>query len=203
MNPATDSPTRSMSAPLSDPMRVDPDRVIATLLLAFSADPGIRWCFPRTDRYVRAFPELVRLEAAAAFAAGTVDVVDGHAGSAVWVPPDAVPDEDGVVALLQRQVDAARIEDVLALNARVEQHRPTEPHWYLLCVGVDPNRQGRGHGSALLRHGLDRCDRDGLPAYLESANPRNRELYERRGFVVQAEIRVADSPPVWPMRRPA
>jgi hypothetical protein len=48
----------------------------------------------------------------------------------------------------------------------------------------------------------EHCNRDGLPAYLESGNPRNRLLYERLGFVATGEVQVAGAPPVWPMLRP-
>src|SRR5687767_6551887 len=41
-------------------------------------------------------------------------------------------------------------------------------------IGVEPARQGRGLGAALLRAQLAVCDQAGLPAYLESSNPRNR-----------------------------
>jgi hypothetical protein len=51
--------------------------------------------------------------------------------------------------------------------------------------------------------GLARADRDGLPAYLEASAPRNRALYERHGFEVVGEIQAGDSPPLWPMLRPA
>ena len=59
-------------------------------------------------------------------------------------------------------------------------------HWYLPLIGVDPFHQRKGYGSALLRHVLRLCDRDGTPAYLESTNPANVPLYERHGFRVLA-----------------
>jgi len=70
-------------------------------------------------------------------------------------------------------------------------------------IGVRPEWQGRGFGSALLRPILERCDRERLPAYLEASSPRNRALYERHGFAVVEEMRVSDSPPVWRMWREA
>jgi ribosomal protein S18 acetylase RimI-like enzyme len=105
-------------------------------------------------------------------------------------------------AHVEAHLDPARLGDVFAWGEQVGQFHPTEPHWYLAQIAVTPGRQGRGHGSALLRSGLERCDRDGLPAYLESSSPRNRALYERHGFDVIDEVRVADSPPIWPMLRP-
>jgi ribosomal protein S18 acetylase RimI-like enzyme len=77
----------------------------------------------------------------------------------------------------------------------------TEPHWYLPLIGVDPAQQGRGYGSALLRHALAACDSAGLPAYLESSNPRNVPLYERHGFEIIGVIQSGSSPEMPAMLR--
>lgn len=77
-----------------------------------------------------------------------------------------------------------------------------EPHYYVRDVGVLPEAQGRGLGTALLRPTLDLCDRNGLPAYLEASSARNALLYERLGFQLTAELRVAGGPPLRLMLRP-
>ena len=84
-----------------------------------------------------------------------------------------------------------------------------DPHLFLDQVDVDvvvtkaadPAKQGRGYGSALLRHALARCDRDRLPAYLESSNPVNVPLYQRHGFEVIGTIQQGSSPELVPMLR--
>jgi ribosomal protein S18 acetylase RimI-like enzyme len=54
-----------------------------------------------------------------------------------------------------------------------------------------------------MRHAVARCDQEGLPAYLESSNPRNISLYRRHGFEVMGEIQIGAAPIVTPMlRRP-
>jgi ribosomal protein S18 acetylase RimI-like enzyme len=178
---------------------MDHTDAIATLVLAFGSDPVMRWTFPDAHRYLTYFPQLVRLMGRDA----TVDDIGGGAGVAVWVPPGVPTDEDGMAELLQRSVDPARQEGMYAFLGQVLEHHPTQPHWYLPVIGVDPQSQGQGHCSALLRRGLLRCDQDGLPAYLEASTPRNRALYERHGFGVIAEIQAGDSPPLWPMLRPS
>jgi ribosomal-protein-alanine N-acetyltransferase len=52
-------------------------------------------------------------------------------------------------------------------------------------IGVDPARQGRGIGYALLRRLLDDADAHGGPVFLEvrTDNIAARTLYERNGFV--------------------
>jgi ribosomal protein S18 acetylase RimI-like enzyme len=188
-----------MSLPTIAPPTTDP--ALATLVLAFDADPIIRWTFPKQERFLHDFPALAALLGAGAFEAGTVDRTDDGAGAALWVPPDSPQDDEALVGLLVQSVDEQRREDTFAFLEQIGEHHPTEPHWYLPFIGVDPVHQGRGIGSQLLDGGLARADGDGLPAYLEASSPRNRTLYERHGFVVTGEIQAGDSPPLWPMWR--
>jgi GNAT superfamily N-acetyltransferase len=61
-----------------------------------------------------------------------------------------------------------------------------ELHWYLLIVGVDPELQGRGLGSALFKEGLAKADESNCPCNLDTSEERNfaflsaRELRGRR-----------------------
>jgi ribosomal protein S18 acetylase RimI-like enzyme len=55
------------------------------------------------------------------------------------------------------------------------------PHWYLEMLGTLPRAQGQGAGTALLAHGCEMADREGLEAYLE-ASPSGLKLYEKYGF---------------------
>ncbi len=80
-------------------------------------------------------------------------------------------------------------------------YHPSEPHWYLPLIGVDPTREAKGYGSALLKHALAQCDDEKQLAYLESSKPSNLPLYERHGFEILGTIQVRSSPPIWPMAR--
>ena len=63
----------------------------------------------------------------------------------------------------------------------IETHT-SEDVWYLDVLGVDPSKQGKGIGSALIRFGLERAARDGADAFLETAVEANVAYYERFGF---------------------
>jgi ribosomal protein S18 acetylase RimI-like enzyme len=174
---------------------------IAPLVTAFAGDPVIRWVYPEPDRYLECFPRLVEVLGAASFERSTADLHPEGAAAAIWIEPEAEPDEEAVVGLLSDTVAAARLSDVLGLLERMGHHHPQTPTWYLPFIGVDPGRQGEGLGGELLARGAAQADSDRLPAYLEASSPRNRALYERHGFEVTGEIRVTDSPPLWPMLR--
>jgi ribosomal protein S18 acetylase RimI-like enzyme len=87
------------------------------------------------------------------------------------------------------------------LEERLKHHVP-EPNYYLSILGVDPARQGRGIGSALMRPILERCDREDIPASLATNLERNVRLYERNGFRVVDEVPIPGTTiPTWFMRR--
>ncbi len=59
-----------------------------------------------------------------------------------------------------------------------------QPCWQLDVLGVVPEHQRTGVGSALVEHGLQKTDSDHLPAYVITHNPINVAFYERFGFEV-------------------
>lgn len=182
--------------------RTEEPFLINTLSSAFYHDPVVRWIFPDPRQYSTHFPELVRRFGGQAFERNTALRIEGRPAAALWLPPGTGPDEEGLVALLQRAVSPDRLPHVFAVFEQMNSFHPPRPHWYLPLVGVDPSQQGQGLGSALLQHALDRCDREGVIAYLESSHPRNIPLYERHGFLELGEIQAGDSPTIVPMLRP-
>jgi ribosomal protein S18 acetylase RimI-like enzyme len=177
------------------------ERAVATIVVAFAADPAARWSFPEPATYLAHFPAVVRAFGGQAFANGSGHQVENYAGAALWLLPGAAPDQDEMIAIVETAVPADRRSDVFAVFEQMGGYHPQEPHWYLPLIGVDPARQNRGLGSALLRHALALCDKAGLPAYLESSNPANIPLYERHGFVRLGAIQIGSSPSIVPMLR--
>ncbi len=179
----------------------DEASVIGVLTLAFSSDPMARWSMPDPDLFLSNFPQFAKAFGGNAFANGTAYFADGYTGAALWLPPGTSPDEETMVGLVEKTTPDAIKEDAYGVFEQMAKYHPTEPHWYLPLIGVDPCRQGNGVGSALMKHALVACDRDGTIAYLESSNPRNVPLYERHGFEVLGEIQVGSSPTMRPMLR--
>lgn len=61
-------------------------------------------------------------------------------------------------------------------------------HWYVLVLGVSPEAQGTGLGRALLEPVIDRARAEGLPCYLETAQPKNLGFYQHLGFRVLVDM---------------
>jgi GNAT superfamily N-acetyltransferase len=171
------------------------------LIRAFHEDPVSVWTHPSA----RARPRRLRR-----FFAGRLRTLlpeemtwttPERDGAAIWAPPDrwAVP-----VRELLRGMGAlswSRAPVVLYGLGGIERAHPAEPHLYLSVLGVDPPCQGRGLGSRLIAPGLELCDREGVPAYLETARERNVVFYERHGFRVTHELTLPRGPRLWLMWR--
>jgi ribosomal protein S18 acetylase RimI-like enzyme len=180
------------------------DCAVAVLCLAFSSDPAVRWMYSDTNVYISYFPKIIRAFGGKAFEHGTAQQVRGSRGVALWLPPGVHPDHEALGAIVRESLtDERQLEEVSGVFDRIGGYYPSEPHWYLASMGVDPAYQGRGYGSALLRHMLLQCDKDHVAAYLESSNPAIGPLYERHGFVVLGTIQVGSSPAIFPMLRAA
>ena len=129
---------------------------------------------------------------------------DRVVGALICTPPHAYP--------LPPPPLAARLRCLVGQGWRVARRwaevfqaldvlHPVDPHWYLGTLGVDPEHQGRGVGTALLRHWLARVAADASGAYLETDLQGNVRFYEREGFAVERETRVLGVR-VWCMHRP-
>jgi ribosomal protein S18 acetylase RimI-like enzyme len=129
-----------------------------------------------------------------------------RSSAAVWVAPDLasapVAPSASLLSCLLRPSMLVRLP-MLAVGMKSMQRRHPRgaPHWYLSLLGTDPDARGHGWGSAMLRPVLDRCDDDGVGAYLESSKPRNIPFYTRHGFRVLGELRLPGGPLMWPMWR--
>ena len=82
---------------------------------------------------------------------------------------------------------------------------PRDTEWFLATLAVQPEHQGTGIGSALLRDGLAQADRHGHPVTVQTSTPENVRFYERHGFeVIEAlDELYQGAPPLWTMRRPS
>lgn len=67
-------------------------------------------------------------------------------------------------------------------------------------VGVEPEVQGRGYASAMIKPVLQRCDQG--RAYLECTTASNVALYDHMGFEVVGELDLGKGAPTfWTMWR--
>jgi ribosomal protein S18 acetylase RimI-like enzyme len=83
----------------------------------------------------------------------------------------------------------------------VDKLHPSEPHYYLEYIGVEPEYQRKGVGSTILHHLGEMADKAHVGCYLENANPINTAYYQHFGFQVTHHKEIIGIP-TWFMWRP-
>jgi ribosomal protein S18 acetylase RimI-like enzyme len=187
-------------------IRADIPRLVEVMTRAFLHEPQFVWLQPEEDLRRRLLPVMFRTllrhvhpvhwGSQVALAGG------GLAGGAVWAPPErwkapvwrqllGLP---GTFAALDRRNLRGYAKRGKQLQDALERDHPDEPHWYLAALGVDPEAEGTGVGTALMAAGLDRCDAQAASAYLECVE-RLVPYYERFGFQARGPIAMPDGAP--------
>ena len=185
----------------------DREAAAEALALAFADDPCWSHLLPedatRAERLLAFFSDQIETL--------TPDrrelwVAEDGGGAAIWSPPGRWRVPLGQTLKSGRTmlgVFGRHLPLAFRANLQLERAHPKREHWYLDFLGVEPRRQGRGLGGALLSPVLERCDREGAPAYLGASTERNRLLYERNGFALTEVIAMPGrgGPPIRKMWR--
>ena len=202
---AASAPVRDRSPHRATP--ADVERLSAALAAAFEHDPVFGWLMPDESKRPRRLARFFKLELQhVVLPSGQAWTFGETVGASLELPPGSwrVPLATQLAhGPTFARVFGSRLPHATALLALMERRHLREPHYYIPYVGVAAPSQGHGLGTALLTCTLDRCDAEGLPAYLEATSERNAALYERLGFVATSELHLGGSPPLWPMLRRA
>ena len=176
------------------------------LLRAFREDPFYLWMLKGDPDYEEKLLRKFNRDLDKAVSAGTVYTTFDCRGVALWDAPTESPlhenplheikDPNPLVDLIGERAD-----EVLDGFRTLEALRPECEHWYLSIFATDPVHQRTGVGTAIIRPVLDRCDRDGAVAYLETSRERNTVYYSRFGFERTGHVRIDNGPELWTMQR--
>lgn len=186
--------------------RADIDQAAMVLSRAFADAEPFTWIQP--DPELRARFEPVLFQSALRYnypiERGTEVLVEGKniTGCAMWAPPGkwkaTLWQQLRSIPLFVRSLGMRQLSEYgrrgRAVEEALQTAHPTELHWYLAGLGVDPAAHGKGFGTALVRSGLERCDREGAHAYLECLL-HLVPYYQQFGFDVVAEIAMPEGTP--------
>lgn len=188
-------------------IRKDKERVIEILVQSFQNDSHTDWVTePHNKNKNKRLDALMNLAFEETFLGGEVYLTDDKTGTAFWKK-----NRTGGVSLanLMSKVRFAsvfgwrKIKAILEMEKYVEKLHPADDFLYLWFIGVLPEGQGKGNASELLDPVLENCEKENLPVYLQTANPKNVKIYERKGFEIYHQWSLQDGSglKVWFMRK--
>jgi GNAT superfamily N-acetyltransferase len=183
----------------------DIDGLAEVLALAFDNDPVTRWHVPDDARRVPVTQRFFEFALRSTFLPlGAVWTTVDLLGVAAWMPdqatdaqPDAGEPPDSAIEEIFEK-DAWMVDMILRVQ---QEHQPAERHHYLQFMGVRPDQQGHGIGAELMKAGLEWCDAESLPAYLDASSPTSRDFYKHHGFSIVDTFDLPNGPPFWQMCR--
>lgn len=157
-----------------------------TLARAFHDDPIFSLLFGGSvpEGRARRFFEIianVQLHHGLVFRTPAMEAVSIWAPPAEWKLPNSQIARNSLGLM---RVFGLRLFANLEILGRLEKAHPHEPHYYLEFIGTDPMHQGKGMGTQLMQPMIERCDSEGVGAYLESSKESNVGYYARFGFEV-------------------
>jgi GNAT superfamily N-acetyltransferase len=192
--------------------RSERSAVVGMLARAFYDDPLFNYFVPDPISQSRGL--LTFMGAGVSDAAPFGEVWVAHSGAkvacaAVWLPPgkyprgtrrDLMTNLRGVPTFVR---SGRRLSGAIRLLTALDKahHDIAGPHYYLAILGTDPLHQRTGAGTATLQPVLQRCDEEGIVAYLETQKEENIAYYARHAFDLIEKIEVSDVPPVWTLSR--
>ena len=185
----------------------------ASLILAraFKDDPINAYAFPNPAERIKKMPYAYQFLLRYYFSYGGSFITSPRLeGVAVWIRSDNLGTSfwkmlvsGAIWPAMKMGMEAGRKMQVFDQYME-RKHSELVPvrHWYLFLLGVDPQHQGKGYASTLLRGMLSRVDEEDLPCYLETEVERNVPIYEHFGFDVIDEFIVPDTMvKIWAMLR--
>lgn len=198
---------------MNDVRRIKEDELSTAaqvLARAFYRDPLQNYTFP--DDADRAKHSPTHFAAALKYGHrfGEVYTIEGVHGASIWLKPgetEIKPEraaEAGFLELPAQVGQDAFNRFFAAISFAEEIHKADvpEPHWYTMVLGVDPEFHGRGYGPALMQPIFERSASEGTPIYLETAQPKNVQFYEKLGFkVLRDVIEPSSNVRLWTFRR--
>jgi GNAT superfamily N-acetyltransferase len=175
--------------------RSDRDEAAGVLARAFCDNPGIiaalKGGSPETRLRLLGPCMEGFVESTLRYGVGEV-VKDGNRIVAVSLSfgPDRFPPPFWAIVVEARgpiRAGLSRTLRFLRIDQEMRKRHPRYRHWYLWFLGAEPQRQGQGLGSKLLKSLSAKAEADGVACYLETDKAANVKIYERHGYVVQSQ----------------
>jgi ribosomal protein S18 acetylase RimI-like enzyme len=168
-------------------------RGVEVLVRAFREDPLTHYFFPPCDNWEELVSKYFAFRLRFGIKYGEVYATSPEIeGLAAWFAPGK---SDMTTFRLMRVGGMAfsremgpsileRMNLISEYTSKMRKQHVLEPHWHLFPIAVNPEFQGKGHASTLMKPMLAKIAEQERPCYLETQKEKNVSLYEHYGFEV-------------------
>lgn len=88
-------------------------------------------------------------------------------------------------------IGISNIGKAMDRDSKIKKLQPKERMYYLWFIGVDPEFQGSGVGSTLMKSVIEDSEKQKRPIFLETSTLKNIPWYEKFGFEIYNELELS------------
>ncbi len=169
------------------------DIVVKIIMEAFKNDPHMNWLIEKSknEDKLQIVSTYVVEET---FNKGEIYLTKDNLGAALWYSKKK---ERLTFEYLKRNISFLFTMGITTVFRALKMANNSHSHFpkvgdfcYLYIIGVLPDGQGQGLASKLMNPVLEKCRNEKVPAFLETANPKNVEIYKKKGFELTDSLNI-------------
>ncbi|MGR5502491.1 GNAT family N-acetyltransferase [Vibrio sp. DNB22_10_4] len=158
--------------------------VVDVLTQSFRNDLQMNWILD-TKNNPNALEKAISLMVKVAYEQSMITITEELDGVAIWELPTSGRLSFAHIPKILSFIVTAGFKSLYRIyedKKSTEIRRPDSAHYYLAMLAVLPQAQGKGVASRMMNPVVSTCKAQKMPIYLETGNPKNVEIYKKKGF---------------------
>jgi hypothetical protein len=170
----------------------DRSRVVDILTTSFDDNKSVNYIIKQDNKRVNRIKKLIEYSFDMCYYFGDVFLTDDKKGCALILLPDKKKTNLKSILLDIKLIISclglSNIKKAMERETKINKLQPEGLKYYLWFIGVDPNEQNKGIGSALLNEVIKEGLSKQRPIYLETSTLKNIPWYEKFGFKIYNKL---------------
>ncbi|HUZ57815.1 MAG TPA: GNAT family N-acetyltransferase [Hanamia sp.] len=170
----------------------DKERVIDILAQSFDDNQSVNYIIKQDKKRNQRIRKLMAYSFDICYLYGEVFLTDDRSGCALILFPDQKKNNLKSILLdiklIGSCIGTSNIKKAMKRESKIKKLQPKKLMYYLWFIGVEPDQQNSGIGSALMKEIIEEAHSRQWPIYLETSTLKNIPWYEKFGFKIYNEL---------------
>jgi hypothetical protein len=170
----------------------DRSRVVDILTTSFDDNKSVNYIIKQDNKRVNRIKKLIEYSFDMCYYFGDVFLTDDKKGCALILLPDKKKTNLKSILLdvnlIFSSMGLSNLKKAMDRESKIKKLQPEGLKYYLWFIGVDPDEQNKGIGSALLNEVIKEGLSKQRPIYLETSTLKNIPWYEKFGFKIYNKL---------------
>src|ERR1035437_422831 len=175
----------------------DKNRVVDILTTSFDDNKSVNYIIKHDKKRVKRIKKLMEYSFDMCYFFGDVFLTDDKKGCALILLPDKKKTNLKSILLHVNLIFScmglSNLKKAMDRESKIKKLQPEGLKYYLWFIGVDPDEQNKGIGSALLNEVIKEGLSKQRPIYLETSTLKNIPWYEKFGFKIYNKLDLSRS----------